>query len=66
MAAKRRRYHVGFWVDVDGTPMHVRDDPNMDERTMEALKAVARAIRNATPELLEEAARKSREERGNG
>jgi hypothetical protein len=64
MKGKRRRRHVGFWVDVDGTPMHVLGDPDMDSETLEALKAVARALRNATPEQLEEAARKSREERG--
>jgi hypothetical protein len=39
--------HRGFLIDVDGQPVHVLGDPNMPEKTREALREVARLARRA-------------------
>lgn len=46
----RRRTHIWFEIDVDGKPFLVKGDPEMSERTREALAALARAVRAMTPE----------------
>jgi transposase-like protein len=49
-----RQQHVGFWLDVDGVPVHVRGNPNMAPRTQEALAAMVRAFRAADIEATDE------------
>lgn len=42
--------HEGFWMDVDGEPVHMLADPNMSEETAEALSEVVRAARRMLEE----------------
>lgn len=35
--------HVGFTMDVDGTPIHILGDPDMDDETRAALEEMGRA-----------------------
>lgn len=37
--------HEGFWTTVDGEAAHILGDPNMDEKTLNALHEVIRAAR---------------------
>lgn len=39
--------HEGFWVDIDGEPVHFLADPNMSEETANALAELVRAARKA-------------------
>lgn len=39
--------HEGFWTTVDGEAAHILGDPNMDEKTLNALHEVIRAARRA-------------------
>ena len=36
---------LGFWMDVDGEPVHMLADPNMSDETAEALVELVRATR---------------------
>lgn len=38
-----KRTHRGFFMEVDGHTAHVLGDPNMDQRTKDALATVIRA-----------------------
>lgn len=40
----------GFWMEVDGSPIHVNGDPNMSEETREAIANLFRAARKAVSE----------------
>lgn len=53
---KRKRGHVGQWLDVDGEHVHILADPNMSEETAEALRKLVRAVRKQldTPKSDEE------------
>lgn len=37
--------HTGQWLDVDGEPVHLLADPDIDPRTTEALRELVRAVR---------------------
>lgn len=39
----QKRKHVGFWVEVDGQPVHMLGDLHMSEETLDAVKEIARA-----------------------
>ena len=43
MRRKARTKHVCFTMDVDGTQVTVLGDPNMDQKTRDALADLARA-----------------------
>ena len=47
MAGKRKKpnKHVGFWMDVDGEPVHMLADPDMSEETAKALENLVRCVR---------------------
>lgn len=45
MSKKRHRKHTGFWIDVDGQPVHVLGDPEMSKDLIEALADMAREAR---------------------
>jgi hypothetical protein len=53
--------HMGQWIDVDGEQVHVLADPNMDEKTANAIAELVRAVRKLTPDQLE-AIRKRQED----
>lgn len=40
-----KRKHKGFYMDVDGEPVHMLADPNMTPETQAALEAMVRAVR---------------------
>jgi len=37
--------HKGFWIDVDGQPIHILGDPEMSKELVEALANMARELR---------------------
>lgn len=39
------RKHKGFWMNVDGEPVHMLADPNMTPETQAALEAMVRVVR---------------------
>lgn len=43
--------HSGFWIDVDGHPVHVLGDPDMSQELVEALAAMAREVQRGNVEL---------------
>lgn len=55
----QKRKHVGFWVEVDGQPIHMLGALHMSEETLDAVKEITRA---AMRMLEEKAADKSEDE----
>ncbi len=45
---------TGFWLDVDGKPIHVTGDPYMAEETAQAIAEMVRIVRALSPEQLAE------------
>ncbi len=50
MKQKRRRAHVGQWLDVDGEAVHILAAPDMSEETAEALRELVRIARREIEE----------------